>query len=140
MSIRIDPKTLATATEIAAPEQQRACEDRTFNLPVSLHAAYFGLSLAFLAVMWAGFSAPGLAIPMVICVFFTAAFYVVPMLWATMGPDNPGRSMPFASLMDKGVDTLTGRCSGGAAVAQVLVLPALLLFWGLAVVTIAALV
>ena len=140
MSVRLDPRTLADATEIRLAPRPCACTDRNFNLPVSLHAAYFGLCFAYLGVMWLGFASPGLAIPMVICVVFTAAFYAVPMLWATMGPENPGRSMPFATLMDKGVDTLTGRCSGGAAVAQVLVLPALLLFWGLAVVTIAALV
>jgi type IV secretory pathway VirB2 component (pilin) len=140
MSVRLDPRTLADAREIPLTARPRACTDRTFNIPVSLHAAYFGLCFAFLGVMWAGFASPGLALPMVVCVFFTAAFYAVPMLWATMGPPNPGRSMPLAALMDKGVDTLTGPCSGGAAIAQVLVLPALLLLWGLAVVTIAALV
>ena len=48
--------------------------------------------------------------------------------------------MGLGRLLEDGVDTLTGRTSGGAAVAQVLVLPVLILMWGVAVVTIAALV
>lgn len=140
MTTKLSKIELIARDELVAPPQARACTDRDFNLPVSLHAGFIGLFVAYLGVMWLGFSSPGLAIPMAICVIFTVAFYVVPMKWATMGPANPGRAMSFKRLMDRGVDTINGRCSGGGAVAQVLVLPALVFLWGLAVVTIAALV
>lgn len=138
MSVRLDPKQLAAANELVAPPQPRACTDRDFNLPTALHAGFFGLMLAYLGVMWVGFGNPGLAIPMVICVLFTAAFYAVPMLWSTMAGPNATRSMTLDTLFGEGVDTLTGRTSAAAAAAQVLVLPVLILLWGVAVVAIAA--
>ena len=140
MTTRLSKQELIARNEIVAPPMARACTDRDFNLPVALHAGFFGLALAFLAVMWIGFASPGLAIPMAICVIFTVAFYAVPMKWATMQPVNPGKAMTLRKLMDQGVDTINGHCSGEAAIAQVLVLTALLLAWGIAVVTIAALV
>lgn len=144
MSVRLDPSQLADAREIVPaptlPNAPRACTDRSFGLPVSLHASFFGLFLAYLGVMAIGFPHPEMVLPMAICVLFTVAFYVVPMLWATMAPANDSKAMGLGRLLEDGVDTLTGRTSGGAAVAQVLVLPVLILMWGVAVVTIAALV
>jgi hypothetical protein len=90
--------------------------------------------------MWAAFASPGLVVPMGVFVAFLAAFYVVPMKWATMKPANPDRAMELSRLMASGVDTINGRCSGAAAVAQVLVLPALVFAWGVAIATIVALV
>ena len=140
MSVRLDPKQLVAARELVpGPDAPRACTDRDFNLPTALHAGFFGLFLAYLGVMWIGFGNPGLAVPMAIFVFFTVAFYVVPMLWSTMAGPTSTRSMALDTLLANGVDTLTGRTSGGAAVAQVMVLPVLILLWGVAVVTIAAL-
>jgi hypothetical protein len=140
MTEKLSKIDLMVRDELVAPPTFRACTDRDFNLPVALHVAYFGLFLAYLGVMWVGFASPGLAIPMVICLIFTGAFYVVPMKWATMDPPNPHKAMTFQTLLDSGVDTINGRCSGGAAIAQVLVLPVLVLAWGIAVVIIAALV
>jgi hypothetical protein len=139
MSVRIDPKQLAASELVEAPAP-RACTDRDFNLPAVLHGGFFGLFLAYLGVMWVGFGNPGLAISMAICLLFTAAFYVVPMLWSTMGGPNETRAMTLDHLLGQGVDTVTGRVGGGAAIAQVMVLPVLILLWGVAVVTIAALV
>lgn len=141
MTARIDPKQLIAAREIVvAPPAPRACTDRDFNIPTALHAGFFGLFLAYLGVMWIGFGNPNLAIPMAIFMFFTAAFYVVPMLWSTMKGPNETSAMPLARLWSEGVATHTGLTTGGAAAAQVLVLPVLILLWGVAVVTIAALV
>ena len=144
MTARIDPKQLVAAREIVvappAKPAPRACTERDFNIPTALHAGFFGLFLAYLGVMWIGFGNPNLAIPMAIFVFFTVGFYAVPMLWATMKGPNETFAMPLARLWDEGVATHTGLTSGGAAAAQVLVLPVLIFLWGVAVVTIAALV
>ncbi|WP_118858068.1 hypothetical protein [Sphingomonas mesophila] len=145
MSVRLDPRQLAAAREIVAapelvPNAPRACTDRSFNLPTALHAGFFGLFLAYLGVMAIGFPHPEMVLPMAIFVIFTVAFYVVPMLWATMGPANESRAMSLGALFERGVETHTGLTSGGSAVAQVLVLPVLILLWGVAVVAIAALV
>jgi hypothetical protein len=42
--------------------------------------------------------------------------------------------------MRKGIDTATGHSSGGEAIVLVLLLPALIFFWALAIVTILTLV
>lgn len=140
MSVRVDPKLLRAEAKIVAAPAQRACEDRTFGLPWGLHVAYFGLFLAYLGVMAIGFPHPEMVLPMVIFVIFTVAFYVVPMMWAVMQPDHRSKAISIGELMARGISVETGHSSGGAAVAQVLILPVLILFWGLAVVTIAVLV
>lgn len=140
MTRKLPKFDLALRQEIVAAPVRRTCTDRTFGLPAALHLAFFGLFFAFLAVMWVGFGSPGLTVPMAICAIFTAAFFVVPMKWATMNPENASRAMSLRTLIDEGADTLNGRCSGTAAIAQVLILPALVLVWGIAVVTIAKLV
>ena len=140
MSVRVDPKLLHADAQIVPPPVQRACDDRTFGLPWGLHAGFFGLFLAYLGVMAIGFPHPEMVLPMAVFVFFTAAFYVVPMLWAVMRPENASRAMSIDRLLARGIAVETGHSSGAAAVAQVLVLPVLIFLWGVAVVTIAALV
>ncbi len=124
----------------ARPNLRPGVETRHFDLPVALHAGYFGLILAYLAVMFAGFRAPGMILPIAICVIFTAAFYVVPALWSGMKPGHDDRPLPLQALLAKGIRTHTGWCRGRDAVAQVLLLPILILAWGLVVVSIAALI
>lgn len=142
MTTRLDPQTLSAAAMIvAAPVAgPRACEDRTFGLPISLHIGTAVLFIAFMLVMAGGFRSPGLIIPMAINFIFIAAFFTVPGLWARMKPDNASHALGFDEFMAGGVDTYTGRSSGGAAFAQVMIMPLMILFWGFAAVTIAALV
>lgn len=140
MSVHVAPAMLRTEAKLVAPPQPRACEDRTFGLPSALQAGFFGLFLAYLGVMAVGFPHPEMVLPMAIFVIFTVAFYVVPMLWTMMAPPNASKAMTMGQLLSRGMAIHTGHCSGGAAVAQVLVLPVLILLWGVAVVAIAALV
>ncbi|MBW0144003.1 hypothetical protein [Sphingomicrobium clamense] len=114
--------------------------DRTFGLPVGLHTAFFGLFFAYLGVMGLGFAHPEMILPMAIFVIFTAGFYVVPMAWAVMNPEKSAKAMSMRELMVRGIETHTGLALGKDAVAQVLILPVLILGWGIAVVSIAALV
>jgi hypothetical protein len=81
-----------------------------------------------------------LALPMIVNVIFVAAFAFVPAKWATMKPDKKDRAMTWAELRDHGLGTLTGRTGAGETAILILLLPTCILFWGVAVVTIAALV
>ena len=133
----------APVLPVAAPVlPSNGCEDRTFELPTALFAGMFGLLFAYLTVMTVGFAAPGLAVPMAVNFIFVAAFAIVPMKWATMKPGKPRsqRALSWDRFQAKGIDTLTGRTSAGEAATLVLLLPACILFWGIATVTIAALV
>ena len=131
---------LLARNEIVAPPQPRACENRTFEVPTPILLGVFGLFMAYLGAMTIGFMNPALALPMIVNFIFVAAFAYVPAKWATMNPKKTDRALTWAELRDRGLDTLTGRAGARETAALVLLLPACILFWGVAVVTIAALV
>ena len=112
--------------------------DRNFELPGALFAGTAAGYLGFLALMVAAFGNPGLILPMAIFVVFIAMFFAVPAMWMRMKPDNRQRLTSWSRFRQQGIMTAYGRCSAGAATVQVLILPGLILLWGLAVVTIAA--
>ena len=147
MTARIEQVDLLVREEIvkapvlpAAPSS--GCEDRSFGLPTALYVGMFGMLFAYLAVMTIGFAADGLVVPMAVNFIFVAAFGVVPGLWATMKPAKPKsqQALAWQHFKAHGIDTLTGRTGAGEATTLVLLLPACILFWGIATVTIAALV
>lgn len=146
MSRPISRAELARTQQLAtvplpAPNLRQGIETRHFDLPVALHAGYFGLVLAYLGVMFLGFRSPGMIIPIAICVIFTVGFYAVPALWSGMKPDHEDdRPLGMDALLQRGITTHTGWCRGRDAIVQVMLLPVLILGWGFAVVTIAALV
>lgn len=118
--------------------------DRNFELPRSLYAATVACYLGFLAIMAAAFMAPALAIPMVIFAFIIAAGFGVPTVWTRIKSNavdtNASRPMSTGKFLNQGIVTHTGRCAPRDAAVQVLILPVLVVLWGLAVVVIAALV
>ena len=145
MSRPLKHADLKLAQEIAPapylkPNRRQDIETRNFDLPVAIHTAYFGMFLAYLGIMFVGFYEPQMIIPMVIFVFFTAAFYVVPALWTGLKPDNQSEPMRMGQLLGEGIATHVGWCKGRDAIVQALILPVLILGWGIAVVSIAALV
>ena len=124
----------------AAPLPAHPATDRSFELPPVLYRATVGCYLGFLGVMAAGLGNPGLLIPMAIFAFFIVAGFSLPAIWVRMQPDNPSRAMTWPRLVREGVATHTGRVTARDAAVQMLILPVLVLMWGVAVVTIAALV
>lgn len=121
------------------PNMPQDLQQRNFGLPVAMHTAFFGLFMGFFAVTGIGFASPEMALPMAICIIFTASFYLVPMAWARMKPEtNTTRAQTLGELERHGIMTYTGWCSGRDAAVQTLILPTLVLFWGVALVAIAA--
>lgn len=111
---------------------------RSFDLPTGLFAATVGLYFAFLGVMAATFADKGLAIPMAIFSIYIVMAFGTPAMWVRMKPNNVARPLTWNAFMRDGVDTLTGRLDGKGAAAQVLMLPVLILGWGLIVAAIVA--
>ena len=122
------------------PNAPRGFFDQSFELPGELYGASLGLFLAFLGVMIAGFGNPGLIIPMAICGIFLAGFYGIPLLFVREAPDISAQAMRWGQYKARGIQTLTGHLPAGEAAVQMLILPVLVLVWGIACVTIAALV
>ena len=114
--------------------------DRNFELPTGLYVAMAGLLFAAAGVMALGFAAPMMVVPTAIIAVFIAMFFAVPAMWVRMKPDHAQHATRWERFRREGIMTPYGRSSAGAATVQVLILPALILFWGVAVVTIAAVV
>lgn len=137
MSVRLDPGLLVRDAAIVSPPAPRACDDPRFELPGRLYAAMATLFFGFMAVMTVGFGNPGLVVPMAINVAFLTAFFAVPVLFVRTGHGR-GRSLSWKSFREEGVETATGRTASAEATILVLLLPAVIFVWGLAVVAIAA--
>ena len=114
--------------------------DRSFELPAALFVGTAGCYLAFVAVMAFGFGNPALILPLAIIVIFFGMAFAVPAMWTRMKPDHAQRLTSWTRFRRDGVMTAFGRSTAGAASIQVLILPVLILAWGFAVVTIAAVV
>jgi hypothetical protein len=114
--------------------------DRSFGLPTMLYGLTVGSYFAFLAIMAIGLATRELIIPIGICVVYVTMAFGVPSLWARMKPDNRSQPQSMANFSLYGVETHTGTVTAHDAMIQVLILPLVVLFWGLAVVIIAALV
>lgn len=139
MSVRHDVDLLLARDELVAAPAERACTDRSFELPTPLFVAYFGLLFAYLGVMAFGFPHPEMVMPMAIFVVFLTGAMVTPALWVRMKPDDGKKALSMERFLGRGIATPTGQCSAGGAMVQMLILPVLILFWGVATVTIAAL-
>ena len=140
MTNRLDKLILARADElVAAPVSiaPRACTDRGFELPTALYAATIGSYLAFLAIMALGFQSRDMLLPMVIFVAYLAMLFGVPAMWARMKPETATAPLTLGAFWDHGIQTYTGHNRAGAAAVQVLLLPVMVLLWGVAVVIIA---
>lgn len=113
--------------------------DRNFELPTRLYVATAGLYMTFLAVMWGAFANPELAIPMVIFSLFVVAGFGTPAIWTRL-KGNTSASLTWDRFAQCGIQTATGRCTVRDAVLQMLILPVLIVCWGISVAIIVALV
>lgn len=126
------------AVVTAAPARTKV--DRNFGLPTGLFMATVACYLAFIGVMAMLFVNPGLVIPLVLFAGFIIAAFGLAGWWAWMQPENDTKPLTWGQFSHRGVQTATGPLSAGQASVQVLILPVLILFWGLCIAVIAALI
>lgn len=108
-----------------------------FDLPPVLHAAVFGGFGVYLAIMWLAFSDRELVIPFAIFFVFLAGFYILPALWAKVADD--GRPKPdWLDFSSAGMECATGHVSARSAMVQVLIMPVMLVAWGVIIAVIHA--
>lgn len=122
-----------------APVRHQVESDRNFGLPNALYGATIACYLGFLVIVGSAFANPVLAIPMAIIVLLIAAGFGVPAVWTRLR-GNPSTPQTIGEFETRGIMTNTGRLSAGEATTQVLILPVLLVVWGLAIAVIAAIV
>ena len=141
MTVRYDHDILVAREEIVAAPAQRACDDRTFEMPGGIYVAMGLLFLGFVSILSLAFMGPTMVVPYGICVVFIAAFFAVPAIFVRTGPDElRSAALDWSRFRENGIATDTGRTSAGEAATLALLLPFLILCWAVAVVTIAAFV
>ena len=113
--------------------------DRNFELPTGLFVTTAGCYLAFLGIMFAGFGNPVLVIPMIIFAVSIIAGFGVPAIWVRLR-DNASKPLSSDEFARKGIMTNTGRLRPRDAAIQVLILPVLVVLWGITAAIIAAIV
>ncbi|UAB79513.1 hypothetical protein INR77_07605 [Erythrobacter sp. SCSIO 43205] len=113
--------------------------DRSFNLPNELYLGTIAGYLGFIGVMAVTFMNPVLIIPMVIFAGFIIAGFGVPAIFTRL-KGNDSKPMTWGQFEARGIMTNTGKCAPRDAAVQVLILPVLLVCWGIAAATIAAIV
>lgn len=123
---------------VDAPVEAPA-RDRSFGLPGALYGATVACYLGFVGVTALAFANPALAIPMTVIALFILAGFGVPAVFARL-KGNDSRPLSLGQFERFGIMTHTGRLLPRDAAVQVLLLPVLVLFWGVTAVTIAALV
>ncbi|ASJ90801.1 hypothetical protein [Porphyrobacter sp. CACIAM 03H1] len=123
----------------AAPVRHQVDVDRNFGLPTALYGATVAGYLGFLVIVGSAFANPVLAIPMAIFVLFIIAGFGIPAIWTRLA-GNASAPQTFGEFETRGIMTNTGRLAPRDAAIQVLILPVLLVIWGLAVAVIAAVV
>lgn len=89
-----------------------------------LAASYAALVGAFALVTVAS---PASIFAIAVCFVFLAAFFAVPFAFLAVEPKQK-RRIGFEAFLRKGMETLTGHSSGGAALVQMLMVPVLLTF------------
>ena len=139
MTIHQPRTAFVAARPVAAPEPlRRNRADRVFDLPPALFAMSFACYAAFLLVMGVAFMNPELVLPFAIFGVYLGMYFAVPGWWARVKgkPEAPVQS--WTEFLEEGIETGSGPLGGRAAIAQVMILPVLILAWGGAIAAIAA--
>ena len=141
MSGRQTQQQLLVRDEIVAPPAARACDDQSFELPPGIYMAMASMFAGFVAVLSLAFRGGHMAVVYGVIFAFIAAFFAVPTIFPAMAADRTStRALSWFEFGNRGIATATGRASAREATILVLLLPFLILCFGIAVAAIALLV
>ena len=134
MTIRQKPEVLVARDEIVAAPTERACTDQSFELPGGIYAAMAMMFTGFVGVLALAFRGGHMAVAYGVIFAFMAAYFAIPAMF------QQKQGLSWSMFRYRGVETATGRSTAAEATVLVLLLPFLIMCFGIAVTTIAALV
>jgi len=141
MSGRLKQEQLLARDEIVAAPAERACKDQSFELPAGIYLAMASMFAGFVAVLSLAFRGGHMAVVYGVIFAFIGAFFAVPALFPAMARDKTSmKALSWFEFGDRGVATATGHASAREATVLVLLLPFLIMCFGIAVAAIALLV
>jgi hypothetical protein len=136
MSLRQSQELLFARDEIVDPPPKRACEDQSFELPAGLYIAMATMFAGFVAVLSFAFNSGHMAVAYGVIFAFIAAYFAVPALFPPMAPRKASKALRFFEFGHRGIATATGRATALEATILVLLLPFLILCFGIAIAAI----
>ncbi len=107
----------------ARPQPEPAVPDMPKAAGTLMIAAYAALMGAFVVTIHGARA----DFAMLIGAFYLAMFFAIPAVFLGVEQDS-ARRPDFFEFLERGVDTATGRISGGGALVQMLIVPVLLAF------------
>ncbi|HEX5237960.1 MAG TPA: hypothetical protein VFW39_05800 [Sphingomicrobium sp.] len=140
MTARHKPEVLIARDEIVAAPALRACDDQSFELPGRLYVAMATMFVGFIAVLAFSFRGSHMAVAYGVIFAFLGAYFAIPAIFPQMKPEGRTKALSWAVFRYKGIQTATGRATATEATVLVLLLPFLILCFGIAIATIASLV
>jgi len=132
------PETLSAHHEIVPPPSPRACDDQSFELPGHIYVAMAIMFTGFVAVLGLSFHAGRMMVAYGVIFAFIAMFFAIPAVFPKMAASK--KALSWTAFQYKGIQTATGRSSARDATILVLLLPFLVLCFGIAVRVIASVV
>ena len=126
--------------EIVSPPAY-SCDDQSFELPTAIYIAMASMFAGFIAVLSLAFRGGYMALAYGVIFALIAAIFTVPGVFPVMAARRGGKKA--LSLFDfghRGIATATGRASAREATILVLLLPFLILCFGISVAAIATLI
>lgn len=118
----------ATVVPVARPNRG----ERAFDIHPAVHAMLLGSYLAFAGILMTAFMGDDLKVAAGIIVIGILSLFITPAWWSRVVPDDGARKQSWAEFLQEGVECITGKLTAGQALAQIMVLPALMV--GLAMV------
>lgn len=127
---RQSKQELLAQGEVVAAPVERACTDQTFELPGGLYVAMALFFTGFVAVLAVVLHGGHLAVAFGVIFAFIAVYFAMPWMF----PRTAGKSaLSWDEFSDRGIMTATGHSTAREATTLVLLLPALIFCFGLAV-------
>ena len=141
MSGRHIQQQLVVRGEVVVPPGARACQDQSFELPSGIYIAMASTFTGFVTALSFAFRGGHMAVVYGVIFAFIAAFFAIPAVFPAMARQSGrSRALSWFDFRNRGIATLTGHASAREATILVLLLPVLVLCFGIAVATIAMLV
>jgi len=132
MTSRLKSEVLIRSDEIVEAPAERACGDQSFELPSGVYVAMAALFAGFIGVLSLALRGAQMALVYGVIFAFIAAFFAVPAILPAMAPSRK-KALSWADFRSRGIETATGRSSAGEATVLVLLLPALIFCFGIAI-------
>ncbi|WP_106640090.1 hypothetical protein [Allosphingosinicella vermicomposti] len=118
----------ATIVPVARPNRG----ERAFDIHPAVHVMLLGAYLSFAGILMTAFMGDDLKVAAGIIVVGILSLFITPAWWSRVVPDDGARKQSWAEFLSEGVECITGKFTAAQALAQIMVLPALMV--GLAMV------